>query len=133
MNKVEVRNGIFWVGAVDWAVRDFHGYITPKGTTYNNYLIMDDDVTLVDSVHHEFVNMSIDNIKALTDPVAIKNIVVNHIEPDHAGGLLEMVSLSPDARIYCTEKARQALERMFDISGWNINVVKTGHELKTVS
>lgn len=133
MLHTEIKPGIFWVGAIDWAIRDFHGYITPRGTTYNNFLILDRDVTLVDAVKHEFADVSADNIKSLADPSKIKNIVVNHIEPDHAGGLEHMVGLAPGARIFCTEKARQALERMFDISGWNITVVKTGDELKTGS
>jgi len=47
MKPLEIKPGIFWVGAIDWGVRDFHGYITPRGTTYNNYLIMDKDITLV--------------------------------------------------------------------------------------
>ena len=57
--------------------------------------------------------------------------MVNHIEPDHAGGLFEFVTLMPDATIYCTKKAVQALERMFDISGWNIREVKTGDSIST--
>ncbi|MEJ2254835.1 MAG: FprA family A-type flavoprotein [Nitrospirota bacterium] len=128
---IEIKPGIYWVGAIDWALRDFHGYVTPRGSTYNNFLIMDGDVTLVDAVRHEMVDVAIQNIQAITDPSRIKNIVVNHIEPDHAGGLWEVVELAPEAQIYCTKKAREALEKMFDISHWNINIVKTGDELKT--
>ena len=129
MTKVEVKPGIFWVGVIDWAVRDFHGYVTPQGTTYNNYLIMDEEITLVDAVHQAFVGLSIDSIRTHTDPANIKNIIVNHIEPDHAGGLLQMINLAPDAQIYCTKKAEQGPDRMFDISKWNINIVKSGDEL----
>jgi flavorubredoxin len=130
MRKVEVKPGVYWVGAVDWAVRDFHGYITPKGSTYNNYLIMDDEITLVDAVKHEFIDESVALIRQYTDPAAIKHIVVNHIEPDHGGGLEVMVKLAPEAQIYCTKKAEQGLARMFDISEWKINIVKTGDQVK---
>lgn len=130
MKAVELKPDIYWVGAIDWAIRDFHGYVTPKGSTYNNYLILDDEVTLVDGVKHDFVDMSIDRIKSLTDPENIKHIVVNHIEPDHGSGLGEIVRLIPDVPIYCTEKGRQGLARFFDTSSWNIKVVKTGDELK---
>jgi flavorubredoxin len=130
MKAVELRPDIYWVGAIDWAIRDFHGYVTPKGSTYNNYLIMDEEVTLVDGVKHDFVDMSIDRIKSLTDPRGIKHIVVNHIEPDHGSGLGEILRLAPDAPVYCTEKGRQGLARFFDTSSWNIKVVKTGDELK---
>ena len=43
MKAVEIKKDIYWVGAIDWAVRDFHGYVTPRGTTYNNYLLLDDE------------------------------------------------------------------------------------------
>ena len=54
MKAVEIKPDIYWVGAIDWGVRDFHGYVTPNGTTYNNYLIMDEEITLVDTVKHDF-------------------------------------------------------------------------------
>jgi flavorubredoxin len=131
MNTVEVRNNIFWVGAVDYAVRDFHGYITPKGSTYNNYLIMDKEPALLDAVHHDFIDQSIENIREHTPLEAIRHLIVNHIEPDHAGGLYELVSRMPDAVIYCTAKAVQGLERMFDIKDWKIKQVKTGDTVST--
>jgi flavorubredoxin len=134
MGAIEVRNGIHWVGAVDWAVRDFHGYITPKGSTYNNYLIMDTEPALVDAVHHEIVDYSIEKIRTvLPDLSKVRHLIVNHIEPDHAGGLFEFVTLMPKATIYCTKKAVEAMERMFDISGWNIKQVKTGDTVSTGS
>ena len=131
MSTVEVRNGIHWVGAIDWAIRDFHGYITPRGSTYNNYLIIDDEPAVLDATHHDFIDQSIDNIKSLVDISKVRHLVLNHIEPDHAGGLFELVALMPKAKIYCTNKAVQAMERMFDISGWDIRQVKTGDTIST--
>ena len=40
MSKVTLAENIYWVGAVDWNIRDFHGYTTRRGTTYNAYLIL---------------------------------------------------------------------------------------------
>jgi len=131
MNVIEVKPDIYWVGAVDWAVRDFHGYVTPSGTTYNNFLIMDDDITLVDTVKHEFCEVMEANIRRLTDPSKIKNIVVNHIENDHTGGLERIIALAPNAVIHVTKKGREGLARFFDISKWTIKEVKTGDTLKT--
>jgi flavorubredoxin len=130
MKAVLLRPDIYWVGAIDWAVRDFHGYVTPRGTTYNNYLIMDEVPTLIDAVKEDFADLSISNISGLIEPAGIKNIVVNHIEPDHASGLEKIMRLSPGAGVYCTEKGRRGLEKMFDITEWNVTVVKTGDELK---
>lgn len=129
MKAIEIKNGVYWVGAVDWAVRDFHGYETPGGTTYNNYLIMDDEITLLDTVKHSFIDVSIKNIKSVVDPSRIKNIIINHIENDHASGLSAIMELSPDAVIYITEKGKKGLARFNDIGKWNVKVVKTGDTL----
>jgi flavorubredoxin len=129
MKAVEIKNGIYWVGAIDWAVRDFHGYVTPRGTTYNNYLIMDDEITLLDTVKYDFSDITIKNIKSVVEPSRIKNIIINHIENDHATSIDRIMDFTPDATIYITEKGRKGLERFFDLSKWNVKVVKTGDTL----
>ncbi|MBI5206080.1 MAG: FprA family A-type flavoprotein, partial [Nitrospirae bacterium] len=63
MKAVEIKPDIYWVGVIDWGARDFHGYVTPNGTTYNNYLIMDEQITLLDTVKHDFSDITIGNIK----------------------------------------------------------------------
>lgn len=130
MNPVKLKDGIYWVGAIDWAVRDFHGYITPRGTTYNNYLIFDEEITLVDAVKEDFTEISLKNIRALVEPSKIRHIIVNHIENDHASGLDRIKSFCPEADIYITERGKKGLERFFDISRWDIKTVKTGDTLK---
>ncbi len=129
MKAAELINGIYWVGAIDWAVRDFHGYATPRGTTYNNYLIMDEEITLVDTVKYDFSDTTIKNIRSIVDPAKIKNVIVNHIENDHVTSLDDIMSLAPNATIYITDKGKKGLARFFDISKWNIKVVKTGETL----
>lgn len=131
MKAVEIKDGIYWVGAIDWAVRDFHGYVTPRGTTYNNYLLMDEEVTLVDTVKYDFSEMTIKNIRSTVDPARIKHVVINHIENDHATGLDKIMELAPEATIYMTEKGKRGLDRFFDTSRWKIKLVKTGDTLKT--
>jgi flavorubredoxin len=130
VKAIQIQPDIYWVGAVDWAVRDFHGYVTPKGTTYNNYLILDEKVTLVDTVKYPFSKVTIDNIASITDPSRITNIVINHIEPDHASSIDKIMGLVPDATIYISSKGKKGLERHFDTSKWNIQTVKTGDTLK---
>ncbi|HXW68692.1 MAG TPA: FprA family A-type flavoprotein [Dissulfurispiraceae bacterium] len=131
MKAVEIKNGIYWVGAIDWAVRDFHGYMTPRGTTYNNYLIMDDEITLLDTVKYDFADTAVKNIQSLVDPARIKNVVINHIENDHVTSIDAIMALTPNATIYITEKGRKGLERFYDLSRWTIKTVKTGDTLKT--
>ncbi len=129
MKAVELKNGIYWVGAIDWAVRDFHGYATPRGTTYNNYLVMDDEITLLDTVKHDFSDITVKNICSVVDPSRIKNVVINHIENDHATSLDTIMEMAKDATIYITAKGKKGLERFFDTSKWSIKVVKTGDVL----
>jgi anaerobic nitric oxide reductase flavorubredoxin len=129
MKAVEIKPDIYWVGAIDWAIRDFHGYVTPNGTSYNNYLILDDQITLLDTVKYDFADVTIDNIKSLVDPARIKNIVINHIENDHVTSIEKIMALTPHATIYITQKGKKGLDRFFDTSKWDIKIVKTGDSL----
>ncbi|ACI21565.1 MULTISPECIES: FprA family A-type flavoprotein [Thermodesulfovibrio] len=130
MKPVELKNGIYWVGAVDWAIRDFHGYETPRGTSYNNYLIVDEEPTLLDAVHLDFVHISIENITRILEPQKIKNIIINHIENDHATGLEKILEYTPQANIYITEKGKKGLSKFIDLSKYKVNTVKTGDHIK---
>jgi flavorubredoxin len=131
VKAVEIKPDIYWVGAIDWGVRDFHGYVTTNGTTYNNYLILDEKVTLVDTVKNDYSETMLDNIKSIIDPGKIKNVVINHIEPDHGGCIDKIMELIPDAVLYMTDKGKKGLDRHFDTSKWDIHLVKTGDTLKT--
>ncbi|MDZ7378279.1 MAG: FprA family A-type flavoprotein, partial [candidate division KSB1 bacterium] len=50
MHAVQLKDGVYWVGSIDWDLRNFHGYQTPEGSTYNAYLIVDEKVALIDTV-----------------------------------------------------------------------------------
>lgn len=130
MKAIEVKPDIYWVGAIDWAVRDFHGYVTPSGTTYNNYLILDERVTLIDTVKYDFSDVMLESIRGLIPPEKIEVVVINHIEIDHVSSLDRIMQIAPAAEIYTTHKGKEGLARHFDISGWNIHVVKTGDSLR---
>jgi anaerobic nitric oxide reductase flavorubredoxin len=129
MNAVEIKPNVFWVGVVDWGVRDFHGYVTQNGTSYNNYLINDEQVTLVDTVKHDFEALAMENIKSIADPSRIKNVIINHIEPDHASALGAVMQHMPDAMIYITERGKKGLDRYNDTSKWKFKIVKSGDTL----
>src|SRR5512144_1454227 len=131
MCATEIKPQIYWVGAIDWAVRDFHGYITPNGTSYNNYLILDQQVTLIDTVKHDFCEYTLENIRSLVDPVKIQNVVINHIENDHMSSIDRIMELAPKATIYITARGKKGLDRFFDTSRWTFKIVKTGYTLST--
>ena len=99
MKKVELKPGIYWVGGIDWNLRNFHGYMTPRGSTYNAYLIVDEKIVLVDTVKHYMFDEMLARIKAIIDPSKIDIIVSNHVEMDHSGCISKMLAIAPNAKI----------------------------------
>ena len=102
--------------------------MTRRGVTYNSYLIVDEKVTLIDTVRKGFEKELIENIKKIVDVSKLDIIVINHIEPDHSGAFPEILKLCPNAKIYGTEKARQGLLKYYGLSG-NWTAVKSGQSL----
>ena len=88
---LKVAENIYWVGAIDWALRDFHGYATERGTTYNAFLLLADKVTLIDTVKRPFYGEMMSRIASVVDPQRIEFIVSNHSEMDHTGCLSETI------------------------------------------
>ena len=110
MSKVELVKGVYWVGAVDWDIRHFHGftYETRRGTTYNSYLIVDEKIALVDGVYGPFYQEWLEKIKEIVDPKKVDYMIVNHIEPDHAGTVPILKEINPKSKIICSAKAKEA-------------------------
>jgi flavorubredoxin len=100
MRAVEVAKDIWWVGAIDWNLRDFHGFETPKGTTYNAYLVIGaEKIALVDTVKTPFVPELLERVRTIVDLDRIDHIVVNHIEPDHNSGMRLVAEACPNAKL----------------------------------
>lgn len=132
MSSVEIKPNVYWVGAVDWNIRTFHGpaYSTPRGTTYNAYLVVDDQITLVDTVYGPFAEDLIRHIGEIIDPSKIDNVIINHIESDHIGAFPEIMKLNPKAKVYATANAEKGIKKLF-FTDYNITVVKTGDSINT--
>ncbi len=129
MNPIEIAKGIYWVGVVDWNIRDFHGYSTYQGTTYNAYLILDEKVTLIDTVKKEFADELLANISRIINPKEISYVISNHTEMDHSGGLARVMhKVGEDKPIYCSKMGRKNLAGHFN-QQWNYNPVENGEEL----
>jgi len=129
MTKTQLTEGVYWVGVVDWNLRDFHGYTTPRGGTYNAYLIVDEKIALVDTVKHAFAGEMLERIKEIIDPSNIDYVVSNHVEIDHSGSLHEIMKIATNAQIISTEKGKEGLLK-YHGGNWNFRTVKTGDELK---
>ena len=99
---IQISENIFWVGAVDWSMRNFHGYETSRGSTYNAYLILDDKVTLIDTAKITFADELLARISSVVAPAQIDVIVSSHVEPDHSGALKKIAELAPNAEIITT-------------------------------
>ena len=99
MKAIEIAKDIYWVGAIDWSMREFHGYETSRGSTYNAYLIIDEKITLIDTVKAGFEMELIERISSVIDPAEIDYIVSSHVEPDHSGGIPKMAEICPKAVI----------------------------------
>ena len=99
---VEIAKNIYWVGAVDWSMRNFHGYETSRGTTYNAYLILDEKITLIDTVKIDFKEELLARISSVIDPAKIDVIISSHVEPDHSGSLREVAEIAKNAEIFTT-------------------------------
>lgn len=99
MKAIEVKKGIYWVGAVDWSVRNFHGYTTNRGATYNAYLIIDEKITLIDTVKAPFAGELLARIRSVVDPEKIDYVVSNHVEMDHSGALPVIMKACPNAKV----------------------------------
>lgn len=126
MNKVEIKDGVYWVGAIDWNLRDFHGYATPRGTTYNAYIVEGSKTALVDTVKAGFFDELRSRVEAITDLGDIDYVIVNHVEPDHTGSLPRVMEVAPDATVIATEKGAEELPMYYDCDEWKIKTVKTG-------
>jgi flavorubredoxin len=127
-SAVKVTDDVYWVGAIDWTVRDFHGYATSGGTTYNAYLIMADKVTLVDTVKAPFKDQLVSRISSVIEPSKIDYIISNHSEMDHSGCLLQIIEMLKPEKIFASPMGIKALEDHFH-AGLEIAEVKDGDEV----
>ena len=119
----KITDNVYWVGAIDWNARDFHGYDTPRGSTYNAYLIMADKITLVDTVKTAFKDELLARIATVTDPSNIDYIISNHSEMDHTGCLSQIIEIINPEKVFASKIGTQTLSAEFH----------TGHEIIAVA
>jgi flavorubredoxin len=129
MKPVEIARDIYWVGAIDWNKRDFHGYSTPRGTTYNAFLIMDEKVTLIDTVKAEFANELLSRVSHIVDPGKIDYVISNHTEMDHSGSLPPVMKrIGMTKPLFCSKMGHKNLSMHFT-DKFNYNPVEDGGRL----
>ncbi len=101
---IKIKENIYWVGVHDFNCRHFHGSIFPieEGTTYNAYLIVDQEITLIDTVEEAFMDIMLERIRSVIGDRKIDNVIVQHAEPDHSGGFMRFMQEYPAAHPYAS-------------------------------
>ena len=127
--NTKITEKISWVGFIDWDIRDFHGYETRRGATYNAYLVRDEKIALIDTVKRPFAEKLLENITELVPPEKVDYVVCNHAEFDHASSLPVMMEKLPNAVLVCNAKCQKTLSSYFDTSAWRWKIVENGETL----
>jgi len=112
---VQISEHVYWVGAIDFSLREFHGYATQRGTTYNAYLVVGEKVTLIDTVKAPYKGEMLARISSVTEPDNIDVIISNHSEMDHSGCLAEVIDLVQPESVLASAKGVEALREHFGL------------------
>jgi len=129
MEPVKLKENIYCLPAIDWNIRDFHGYSTYLGSTYNAYLILDEKVTLIDTVKKGFEDDLLSGISKIIDPKKIDYVISNHTEMDHSGGLPRIMhKIGQDKPVFCSQMGFKNLQKHYH-GGLNLKQVSDGEEL----
>jgi len=128
---VEVVPNIFWVGVGDWHRRIFDSLIPlPYGTSYNSYLVVGGDkVALIDTVNPGFEAALLEKVGQVVEPEKIDYVVMNHAEPDHAGGIPAVLSRAGNAKLVATNKGVEMAGAFYGVPPERMMVVKDGDVL----
>ncbi len=129
MQVYEIKKDIYWVGAVDWLVRDFHGYSTYRGSTYNAYLMLGEKNVLFDTVKHNLCSDLVHRIRTVIDPEKIDYIVVNHVEMDHTGSLPAIVEMVKPEKIICSKMGHKNLLAHFHKPDWPYHIIENNETI----
>ncbi len=128
MEAVKIKDNIYWVGVIDWNIRNFHGYLTQRGATYNAYLVIDEKVTLIDTAKKGFEGELLSRIKSVIDPAEIDYIIVNHVERDHSSALPAVLAACPKAKVITNAQGDKGLHQHYT-GEWDTELVKSGDTL----
>lgn len=129
MEKIKIAENSFWVGKVDDRPVPFHRLVLEKGTTYNCYLLETESPTLIDTVDIAFGGEFVKKLSNIIDLNTLKYVVINHVEPDHAGALPALMNKAKNAVIVTTEKAKELLNGMFKLHNREYLIIKDGDTL----
>jgi len=126
---VRLTEHTYWVGAIDWKIRDFHGYSTNRGSTYNAYLILKEEPVLIDTVKAPFLPELLSRVSSVVEPEKIRYIISNHSEMDHSGCLPQVAKITKAEKIFASKNGVAALNSHFDLE-CDLKAVNDGEKLQ---
>ena len=129
----KVTDTIIYAGVNDRTIDLFESqYVVPNGIAYNSYVILDDKITVMDTVDRRATDEWFKNVEDILDGKAPDYLVVSHLEPDHAANIARFAEKYPNVRIVGNAKTFAMLPQFFegDFTDRQI-VVKEGDELNT--
>ena len=128
----QITSDMYWVGGSDRRLALFENvYPIPRGVSYNAYLVLDEQTVLFDTVDKAVSEVFFENIAHLLNGRRLDYVVVNHMEPDHAATLQELVLRYPDVQIVTSVKALAMIKNYFTFDTGNVRTVKEGETLCT--
>ena len=111
---INVTNDIKYIGVNDHEIDLFEGqYIVPNGMAYNSYAILDTKTAIMDTVDRRFNHEWLDNIASVLGTRKPDYLIVQHMEPDHAGNIANFMKIYPDAQIVASAKAFTMMNQFF--------------------
>ena len=112
----QITEDIWWVGANDHRLALFENiHPIPQGVSYNSYLLLDEKTVLFDTVDWSACRQMIENMQHLLAGRPLDYLVINHLEPDHAASIEEIILIWPQVQLITTEKGFM-LARQFGFS-----------------
>ncbi|MEJ2249545.1 MAG: flavodoxin domain-containing protein [Candidatus Lokiarchaeota archaeon] len=113
MTHLELLPNVYFVGYVDFEVRNFHGYSTHRGSSYNSYIVKGEKTVLIDTVKEPYFEYYLKNIKEVCDPSEIDYLIVNHVEPDHSGSFPYILKYLPNAKVISSVRGVHSLRKHY--------------------
>lgn len=129
----KINESYTWIGGNDHRLAMFEGiYETPKGMSYNSYVLMDDKTVLFDTVDEAVSTVFFENLTYVLGERALDYVIIHHMEPDHSALLKRILEKYPQVQFVCTDKSAVYLKQFFHIDfSDHIHIVTEGSTLQT--
>ena len=131
-NIRRITDDLYYVGASDRRLALFENvYPVPRGVSYNSYLLRDEKTVLMDTADSAVREQYFENVAAALDGRQLDYLVVNHMEPDHAALIADLLLRYPEVTVVTTAKAAQMMEQFIGAKPERLQAVKEGDKLST--